>query len=125
DLIAEDEAIDDEVVSVDLPAPRPVERRYSHHAEPVEPLAVLGLAPRDRQDEVVEPHDVARRPESVRAQALPQQGERPLALRRAHLVEREAVAHEIGMDVAPPPPRVALQREERALPLGLAQGIDE
>src|SRR6266850_530810 len=125
DLIAEDEAVDDEVVSVDLPAPRPVERRDAHHAEPVEPLAVLGLAARDRQDEVVEPHDVARRLESVRAQALPPHGERPLALRRAQLVERDAVAHEKGMDVAPSPPRVALQRKERALSLRLTQRIHE
>jgi len=47
------------------------------------------------------------------------------SLRRAHLVERDAVAHEVGMDVAPPPPHVGLQREERALALRLAQGIDE
>jgi len=47
------------------------------------------------------------------AQALAEQRERALPLGRAHLVERHAVAHEKRMDVTPPSPHVALEREER------------
>src|SRR5207245_6159678 len=92
---------------------------------PEEPLALLGLATLDRQYELVQPHDVACRLEALCAETLPHQRERSIALRRAHLVERYAVAHEVRMDVAPASPRVALQGEVRALSLWLAQGIDE
>jgi hypothetical protein len=77
------------------------------------------------EDQLVEPHHVARGLEALDAQALAHQGQRPLALGRAHLVERHAVTHQERMDVAPAPPHVALEREQRALPLRLAQGVDE
>src|SRR5207244_6777469 len=49
---------------------------------------------------------------STLAQARRQERQRPFALRRAHLVERESMTHDVGMDVAPPAPHVGLDRKE-------------
>ena len=46
DLVAEDEAVQVEVVAVELPAPRLVVRRRPEEAEEVGPLAVLVAAAR-------------------------------------------------------------------------------
>ena len=73
DLVAQDEAVDDQVVAVDLPAPGLIGRRRAEEAQPVEPLAVLLVAAGDLADQLVEPHDVARRVEAVRAEARAQE----------------------------------------------------
>ncbi len=116
-LIAENEAVEVEVVAVDLPAPRLIRRRIAEDADPVEPLAVfLGLAG-DLQRVLVQPHDVARAAVARLAHAFPQQGKCGLALIVAQIGEADAVAHHPRMDVAPHPPRLVADRERCRLAL--------
>src|SRR5437762_11759922 len=59
ELIAEHEAIEVQVMSVDLPTPRRVRRWRAEDADPVEPFAIfLGLAG-NFECVLVEPHDVS------------------------------------------------------------------
>jgi hypothetical protein len=125
ELIAEDEAVDDQVVAVDLPAPRIRGGGRAHDAEPVEPLPVLFPAARHLADEVVEPHDVAHGREAAVAQARGKKGEAALTLGRCERVERHAVAHEVRVDVAPLPPRLVPEREQRPFLLVGAERRDE
>src|SRR6516162_8553943 len=75
ELIAENKAVEVEVVAVDLPAPRLTCRRIAEDTDPIKPLAVfLGLA-RDLQRVFVQSHDVARAAVSRLTHAFPQQGE--------------------------------------------------
>ena len=113
ELIAENDAVDDQVVPVDLPAPGGRSRRRAHHAEPVEPLAVFLPSAGDLADEVVQLHDVAHGREATLAQTRGQEREPALPLRRRQRIQQHAVAHEMGMDVAPPAPRVVVEREAR------------
>ena len=106
DLIAEDEAVDDQVVAVDLPAPGLGLRWLPEHADEVHPLAVLGPAAGDLADRVVQPHDVARGAEAARAERLLDQAQCSLALLVGQVFQQHAVAHQERVDVPPPPPGV-------------------
>jgi hypothetical protein len=59
-------------------------------------------------ERLVQPHGVARRLVSLRAQAHAQQGISKLTLRRAHVGQTNAVPHQVAVDVAPVPPYFAV-----------------
>ena len=59
ELVAEHEAIDVEVMAVNLPAPRLLRRWRAEDAEPIEPLAVFLRLAGDFEGMLVEAHDVA------------------------------------------------------------------
>ena len=65
DLVAEHEAVQVQVVAVDLPAPRLALGRRAEDADPVQPLAILLPPLGDLADRVVQPHDVAGGGEAV------------------------------------------------------------
>lgn len=120
-LVAQHEAVDDHVVAVDLPAPGLVVGRRAHEAHPVEPLPVVVPLAGDLTDGVVELHHVAGQVVAGRAEALAQQPQGGLALGWAHLLQAHAVAQQVGMDVAPGAPGLALQVEGGTLALLGAQ----
>src|ERR1700730_9280841 len=77
-LVPEHEAIDVEVVAVDLPSPRLARRGRAEDAYPIEPLAIfVGLAG-DLESVLVELHDVSGSSVPGRAHALLQKSERRL-----------------------------------------------
>src|SRR5262249_40435546 len=91
-LIAEHETIDNEVMAVDLPAPRIAWRGVSKDAEPIEPLPVFfGLAG-DLESVLVELHDVAGASVSRCAHAFAHQAERGPALIISEISEANAVS---------------------------------
>jgi hypothetical protein len=97
----------------------------AHDAEPVEPLAVLLGIAGEESHEIVEAHDIAGRLKSPPAEAGLHHAQGALALGRRELVEADAVPHDERMDVAPPPPRLALDGEERARSLLGVEGGQE
>src|SRR5215469_5685244 len=60
ELIAEGEAVDIQMMAVDLPAPGLLWRRRPEDADPIEPLAVFLSLAGNLEDVLVEPHDVSR-----------------------------------------------------------------
>ena len=110
-LIADDEAVDDQVMAVDLPAPRLVLRWLAEHADEVDPLAVLGPAPGDLADGVVQPHDVARGAEAARAERLLDQPQRGRTLLVVEIFQQHAVTHQERVDIPPAPPGVRADLE--------------
>src|SRR6516165_1410148 len=60
ELIAEDEAVDIQMMAVDLPSPGLLWRRRPEDADPIEPLAVFLSLAGNLEDVLVEPHDVSR-----------------------------------------------------------------
>src|SRR6185437_11828021 len=102
-LVAEDEAIDDEMMPIDLPAPGPLRRGRTHDAHPVIPLANM----------LVEPHYVARGLEAGGAEARAQQIERALALLGAEVLQEAAMPGHEDMHVVPSAPRPGLEIEQR------------
>ena len=81
DLIAQDEVVDDDVMAVELPAPRLGGRGRAHHGDVVEPLAVvLEVVVVQLAQRVVQLHDVAR---ELSPLALSDARSRPNAARAA------------------------------------------
>ncbi len=58
-LVTEHEAIEVQVVAIDLPAPWLVRRRCAKHTQPVHSFAILVPATGNFADRMVEPHDIA------------------------------------------------------------------
>src|SRR6185437_4961503 len=97
-LVAEDEAIDDEMMPIDLPAPGPLRRGRTHDAHPVIPLAIFLGPLRQLANMLVEPHYVARGLEAGGAEARAQQIERALALLGAEVLKKAAERVAVGGD---------------------------
>jgi hypothetical protein len=101
DLIAEHEIVDDEMMAVELPAPRLGRRRRAHHCDPVQPLVVLDeVVVVELAERAIQLHDVAAQLQPLRAQRGAHQPEGGFALCFAHLVEADALAH-VEADVHP------------------------
>ncbi len=124
-LVADDKAVDDEVVAVDLPAPRLVLRRLAEDADEVDPLAVLRPAAGDLADGVVEAHDVARGAEAAGAQRVFDQAQGGVALGVSEVFQQHAVAHEEWVDIPPAAPRVGGELQARLLALGGVEGFEK
>src|SRR5207248_4339652 len=94
DLIADDEAIDDQVVTIDLPSPGLLLRWLTEQTDEVDPLAVLGPTAGDFSNSVVEPHDVARRAKAAGAQSMLEQPQRSVTLLVLEVLQQQPVAHQ-------------------------------
>src|SRR6185312_13899066 len=117
ELVAENEAVEVEVMAVDLPAPWLRRRWRAEDAHPIEPLAVLLGPARHLEHVLVEPHDVARRAIARRAHGLAHQRETMLTRVAVEIGEANAMAHQPGMDVRPVAPRLVLDRKRGGLAL--------
>src|SRR4029077_18743671 len=116
-LVAEHEAVDVEMMTVDLPAPRLARRRGTKDADPIEPFPVfLGLAG-DFKGVSVEPHDVTRALVSRRAHGLLHEPERGLALIMPEIRKADAVPHQPRVDIRPFSPCRVVDRKARRLAL--------
>src|SRR4029077_7047154 len=111
--VTEDEVVDVEVVTVDLPTPWRSRGWSTHHTQPIKILAIFGEPPRHLQRRLIEAHDVPRGLKSFAAKAFPQKRKSFVALAIAHLEDRHAVTHERGMNVAPLAPFDSVHREKR------------
>src|SRR5262245_35909719 len=116
-LVAEHEAINVEVMTVDLPAPRLAGRWGAKKAEPVEPFPVfLGLAG-DLKGVSIEPHDVAGALVSRCAHGLTHEPERGPALIMPEIGEADPVPHQPGMYIRPFSPCRVVDSKARRLAL--------
>src|SRR5205807_3361324 len=79
-VVAEHEAVDVQVMTVELPAPGLVRRRRAEDRDEVVPLAELGRAGGEDSQQAVDPHDVARLAEPSRRQRRPDHVESEPAL---------------------------------------------
>ncbi len=122
ELVAEHEAVQVDVVPVELPAPGLGRRGRAEDAEEVDPLAVLVRRAGDLADREVEAHAVARALVAGFAHAGVHERQRRVALRLAQVFQHEAVAEHERADVEPLLPldgvdveadRLALLRAER------------
>ena len=112
DLVAQDEVVDDQMMAVELPAPRAGVGWLAHHGEVVQALAVLIEPLGHLGDGFVEAHDVARLLESLGAQRRLKERKRPRPLRFGHLLEAHALPR-IAVDVVPLAPFEVIDRECR------------
>ncbi len=118
-LIAQHEVVHVQMVSVELPAPGLGGRRLAHDRDPVLPVAVLDeVVAVELTEGFVEVHDVARQLQPLGAQRRAEHGERGLALRRRHLLERDAFT-KVGMLVGPFAPLHVIDGKDR---LGALRG---
>src|SRR5205085_7287032 len=69
-LVADDQAVDVQVVAIELPTPGLVQRRSTENTEPVQPLSILLKAVRELAERVIEPHDIACRLEAAETERL-------------------------------------------------------
>ena len=107
-----------------MPAPGLGRRGRPHEREVVEVVAVLVGLPGDLGEHPVERHDVPRLCEAVRAQAGLEEPEGACPLLRVHLAERSAFTG-VAVDVAPPPPLVAVDGERAGRSLLVGERAEE
>ena len=117
DLVAEHEVVDDQVMAVDLPAPRLGGRWRPHHGDVIEPLAIrLEIVVVQFAQRVIELHDVAAQRQPAGAERGAQQAEGGLTLGRRHLGEADTGAT-VEMLVHPAAPLGIVDVERGALAL--------
>jgi hypothetical protein len=100
-LVADDGAVEAEVVAVDLPRPRLAAGRVAEDRHEVGPLTELIWAVGHVSQELVETHDVARLGEPPVRQRCPQQVQAKLALVGRQILQHHPVPEDVGVDVEP------------------------
>jgi hypothetical protein len=110
-VVAEHEAVDVQVMTVELPAPGLVRRRRAEDRDEVVPLAELGRAGGEDSQQAVDPHDVARLVEPSRRQRRPDHVESEPALLRAEVAQHEPMTEHVRVGVEPGPPLLGRHRE--------------
>src|SRR6516164_629542 len=101
ELIAEDEAVDIQMMAVDLPSPGLLWRRRPEDADPIEPLAVFLSLAGNLEDVLVEAHDVAGSAIPRGAHGFLQQSERAFTLATIKVGQAHTVTHQPRVNVRP------------------------
>src|SRR5262249_21669152 len=125
DLVANHEAIDVAVVSIELPAPRRICGGLAKNADPVVELAEFVGQAGQLGEMLVELHCIAGRFKSALPQAGSQNAKSEFTLLVAKLGKAEPVAHQIAMDIAPGPPRFTIDVKLHRSALVAIEGIQE
>lgn len=124
DLIAENEIIDDGVMSAKLPAPGVGGRGLAQDGDVVEPLAEESVVAGKLGQRFIQAHDVARKVEAFRAERGAHQAKGGVALRSCHFVEADSLA-QVKVLVHPFAPLRVVDREHGSGELHAAKCRDE
>ena len=120
-LVANDGAVEAQVVAVDLPGPGPLLAGFSEEGQEVQPLRVFIRPARHLTEQPVQPHDVADLGEAPGRQAGLHQAKAKPTRRRWEILQHHAVTKNEGVGVQPLAALGRIEREHRPLALLAAE----